>query len=235
MRAAGQEEAAAAAARTPAPPASCSRDPTARQKRGWQRPPARTPDRRGPAAPEPRGGVDAGRPGAGRARGAGLRGAGSASPPGGRPRRRAPPRDPPLGRRREPQAPAGPRRPAHEARCPAAAANGTASRAGRQSSPSGLRARGVAARGARPLAAATCRSALPLLPCGGPRPRPRRANRPVLGSSGGAAKQGLAVAGPKAGPEGSLPALLLTRRGWSGPGPGGAGVCVLWLPHRPRG
>lgn len=32
--------------------------------------------------------------------------------------------------------------------------------------------------------------------------------------------------GPKAGPEGSLPALLLTRGGWSGPGPGGA--------HRPR-
>lgn len=200
MRAAGQEEAAAAAARTPAPPASCSRDPTARQKRGWQRPPARTPDRRGPAAPEPRGGVDAGRPGAGRARGAGLRGAGSASPPGGRPRRRAPPRDPPLGRRREPEAPAGPRRPAHEARCPAAAANGTASRAGRQSSPSGLRARGVAARGARPLAAATCWARRRA-----PRPRPARASRGVLGGE----------------ERGRDPGALRPAAGWGG-GPAGA-------------
>lgn len=84
-----EEEAAGGHARSVLRPLG----PQCRAERGCQRRPARTPDYSVPAAPEPKGGVDHGEAGRGQRVPA-------------RPREQPPPRDPPLGQRREPEAPA---------------------------------------------------------------------------------------------------------------------------------
>lgn len=74
----------------------------------------------------------------------------------------------------------GPLRPVHESRFSSGVSNSKASKAKSESSTSMMRARGVAAQGARPLAAATCWTRRPVS-----RPRPTRASLWVLGCIGG--------------------------------------------------
>lgn len=78
-------------------------DPNQRQKQGWRRLIARTPNYSSPAAPEPKGGVDHRE--AGRGQRAESRLLWAARP---RPASESsdPPPDPPFGQRREPEAPA---------------------------------------------------------------------------------------------------------------------------------
>lgn len=78
-------------------------DPTAGQKEGWQRLLARTPTIAAQRLGSPKGVWTTGRQGGGSARGAGLRWTGRPHPGAAS---SDPPQDPPLGQRREPEAPA---------------------------------------------------------------------------------------------------------------------------------
>lgn len=91
------------AGRTRAPRSRCPSHPNPGQKRDWQRLLTLAPNYSSPAAREPKGGVDHREAGRGQRAGRRLRWAVRLRPASGSSDQ---PRDPPLGQRREPEAPA---------------------------------------------------------------------------------------------------------------------------------
>lgn len=89
--------------RTRAPRSCCPSDPNPGQKWGWQRLLGRTLNYSSPEAQEPKGGVDHREAGRGQRAGRQLCWAARPRPAWGS---SDPPRDPPLGQHREPEAPA---------------------------------------------------------------------------------------------------------------------------------